>query len=40
MPLKEVDLKNLAERTELFSGADLESLTKEVTKLLTLNVLE
>ncbi len=31
MPLKEVDLKNLAERTELFSGADLESLTKEVT---------
>lgn len=32
MPLKEVDLKNLAERTQLFSGADLESLTKEVTK--------
>ena len=33
MPLKEVDLKNLADRTELFSGADLESLTKEVILL-------
>ena len=30
MPLKDVNLKHLAERTELFSGADLESLTKEV----------
>lgn len=30
MPLKDVDLKHLAELTNLFSGADLESLTKEV----------
>ncbi|XP_057369382.1 ATPase family gene 2 protein homolog B-like isoform X1 [Daphnia carinata] len=29
MPLKDVDLKHVAERTNLFSGADLESLTKE-----------
>jgi transitional endoplasmic reticulum ATPase len=33
MPLKDVNLKHLAERTELFSGADLEYLTKEVNFL-------
>lgn len=30
MPLKDVDLDGLAEKTDLYSGADLESLTKEV----------
>lgn len=30
MPLRDVDLQKLAKQTNLFSGADLESLTKEV----------
>lgn len=29
MPLKDVNLERLAEQTEMFSGADLESLAKE-----------
>lgn len=37
MPLKDVDLQHIAERTNLFSGADLESLTKEVIRLKLFN---
>ena len=34
MPLKEVDLELLADMTELFSGADLENMCKEVLTLI------
>ena len=40
MPLENVNLKDISEKTELYSGADLESLAKEVKKKKLINYLK